>query len=76
MFKFVNEHMTPAEQVDFAWNNRPLFERCAQYSLHRLRLRLAGQPDKVCGLPINGWMVDADERLRAAWILMSRSETP
>jgi hypothetical protein len=65
MERFVNEHMTPSEQVDFAWNNRALFERSAQYNLRRLRLRLAGAPDEACGLPINGWMVDADERLRA-----------
>ena len=57
MSRFVNENMTTAEQVDYAWTHRDLFERCRAHN-HKVALaRLYSNEGRY----ISGWDIDAEQ---------------
>ena len=62
MAKFVNERMTAAEQVEYAWRHRDLFERCRS---HNLRVCVLRQKEDA-GRYVSGWEVNAELLLAVA----------
>ncbi len=61
MTRFVNEHMTTAEQVDYAWTHRDLFERCRNHNhaVRMSRLRFCSNEGRY----ISGWEINAEQLL-------------
>jgi hypothetical protein len=72
MAKFVNETMTPTQQVDYVCAHRDLFARCRDHNhkVRMTRLRFSNE-----GRYISGWEIDA-EQLLAANAKSSGSERP
>ena len=60
MTKFVNENMTTEEQVNYAWENKCLFERCQTHNYKVMILRLTTNSGRY----ISGWEVDAEQLLK------------
>ncbi len=60
---FVNATMTIAEQVEYVWAHRALFERCRDHNhkVRMLRLRLRSNDGRY----ISGWETDAEQLLAA-----------
>ncbi len=63
MSHFVNENMTPAEQVEFVRTHRDLFERCRDHNhkVRMTRLRFCSNEGRY----ISGFDVDAGQLLES-----------